>query len=1248
MTTQFTCFAKPTLSTFGLMVGLWLLVSCSPPAGGKGEGGGADGVPEGFTLAAKVDPHVAALGDQLMAKGGRAELLSWSGRTLVPEDYVGVLRSSAGVLAGYAGNDVDRCRFLAELLSVDGIPTRFAMDGNACAVEAWVDDAVEHVSTSMFDDDAIPEAWVRSTSISPATFHRIEILERLREADAAAEGVLEHENALGSWTLAELATAPVILDYVENAGTVALRLRAGRAGEHTERLGGDLTDIERQELVIRYTRPVQDPVEYTRILFDRTSRLKNQSPDEGRDIYAVWFGGNVVGEAYLQGESVLAGEKEDGAELGDALYLRAIELAMETDNAAWQVFDKGELDGGYSYDRARIVIAAQERRFDGHEGVTPSFDLLANARRILASSDPVAARFALGYSDAMVEGAVLERTTGAVGLTVPNIFASLYRDEADDVVSRAEWYEDALRRLEQEGVTEEGLVFSDEATGSRVEIVVVGTDLLLTSDAANADRLELLAGDRFSELTRAIDGVVLADGSDRTWPIDLLLLDQGAALNFTPRITHFESPQLALATASGTYLQGSATYLGQSMRLHAVTREFEELAVPSDPNSKRDLADWHLFDNAAGLVGSGSKADDTPTLDQKNPRILQWGEAPSTVSFYESPLWVAPAVAAGIRAKQPTDCRITTDTGGAADWVGVTFDRFSEGRTTLEVDGQPVGVQTIIATTETLSHEIVLARTGLTRLILGLRTPNGASTIESIVTPRAVRLRGRVMSHRKTQAGTDEPAYSVGVRDAGVRSGGLLGTSWPDGSIDLRVADSAQPTLTGSIGILVDTSNSMDQPVVSGCASDCATKIETVSSALAEIVQDADEGIELAVWGFPSTFDGSCNVDARALADWSLARTATDASRNFLTSARLTGGTPLTGAVRGALNEMSDRALGVSRRLIVLADGDNDCDAGLSSVKVPSGIDIHTIGVGLVAGSDAELQLMDLASRGGGTYTRTTNGDDLSDTLTMIAALPITPPVTDVVATEIEAESYTPITFDFPADEDDVVVYLDAAPDRDVPGFVVAMPDEPLPTALDAIDAETRTLIEERRARRPGITFVMPDRLVSTGGWIDVYGWLEIDAVTGETTAVTADGLHGAGGVIYFGATVVGLWAGAEAVISNFSDCVMLPDGCGGNIDEIRHTICRTAGYGPALGAIAVSWIGTVFTGANGFALDESYAAGLAVVNKLCSTEFDLTGFVASTRDNAISDNLGEVPGGWVGFGYSVMVTIWANSGGTD
>ncbi len=112
--------------------------------------------------------------------------------------------------------------------------------------------------------------------------------------------------------------------------------------------------------------------------------------------------------------------------------------------------------------------------------------------------------------------------------------------------------------------------------------------------------------------------------------------------------------------------------------------------------------------------------------------------------------------------------------------------------------------------------------------------------------------------------------------------------------------------------------------------------------------------------------------------------------------------------MRGALNAMDRGAWGVSRRLIVLADGDNDCDAGLDSVNVPQEVEIHTVGVGLAPRSDAELELMDLAARGGGTYTRTVTGSDLADALTSIAALPLAPPVADVVSIQINAEDYTP------------------------------------------------------------------------------------------------------------------------------------------------------------------------------------------------------------------------------------------------
>ncbi len=172
----------------------------------------------------------------------------------------------------------------------------------------------------------------------------------------------------------------------------------------------------------------------------------------------------------------------------------------------------------------------------------------------------------------------------------------------------------------------------------------------------------------------------------------------------------------------------------------------------------------------------------------------------------------------------------------------------------------------------------------------------------------------------------------------------------------------------------------------------------------------------------------------------------------------------------------------------------------------------------------------------------------------------------------------------------------------------------------------------------------MPNRLVGVGGWADAFGWLEIVADTGETTAVTSDSLHGAGGAIYLGATVLGLWAGADQVIINFSECVLETEGCGSDLAAIRENICKTSGLAPALGAISLSALSALFTNINGFMLDESYAIGLSAVNKLCSTEFDLTTFVIATAGSQSSTNLGNTFNNAVGFGYSLLMTIITNT----
>ncbi|MCH7704588.1 MAG: hypothetical protein IIB61_05720, partial [Planctomycetes bacterium] len=143
---------------------------------GNGDGDSASDA-SGFTLAEQIDPHITILAQQLLAKGGDAAVLAWPGETLLPEDYDGAMRATSGVLAGFMGNDLDRCRLVRELLSAAGIANRFALNGDDCTVEALVDNEPLHVPTSRFDEGPIPDDWARPTSIPFAYFHSIEIVE---------------------------------------------------------------------------------------------------------------------------------------------------------------------------------------------------------------------------------------------------------------------------------------------------------------------------------------------------------------------------------------------------------------------------------------------------------------------------------------------------------------------------------------------------------------------------------------------------------------------------------------------------------------------------------------------------------------------------------------------------------------------------------------------------------------------------------------------------------------------------------------------------------------------------------------------------------------------------------------------------------------------------------------------------------------------------------------------------------------
>ncbi len=510
---------------------------------------------------------------------------------------------------------------------------------------------------------------------------------------------------------------------------------------------------------------------------------------------------------------------------------------------------------------------------------------------------------------------------------------------------------------------------------------------------------------------------------------------------------------------------------------------------------------------------------------------------------------------------------------------------------------------------------MTLARDGDTRLILKVQTPISDSVVTSIQTPNPLRLRGHVLSN--------STGLEFGIENAELHdSGSQIGHAWPDGSIDIRVPGTAQATLNGSIAILSDSSGSMEDPVDSDCTGEeCEEKREVVGAAIEAIATQAPDSIELAVWTFkpywptwPENCTGREEIDE--ISPWTMSRFDIVESGNDIATIS-THASPLTAAVAASIANFEQGTWGHEQRLIVLSDGDNLCSNGLDTLEVPEGLEIHTIGIGFTEGSAEEIELHNLAIRTGGTYTRTSNATELSHTLTQLAIAPIPVPPPTTFEVEIRAQGYISSVVDFPVNQDNVTIFLEAEEDRDTPSLIAVMPGDSLPILEDTATIE---MLNERRAERPNHVFIMPDREIDFIDWPNAFAWLEIDITTGETAAMTPDGLHGALlTLIYHGAMLTGMWAGTDSVMGNFGNCILLPDGCGENIGEITQTLCETSGdAGTYLSIIMLS-----FPNIPGYMIDTMFNVGMFIVRSACMGSPDMSGFIGDQIDVGIGEGIG-------------------------
>ena len=1191
-----------------------------------------------FTVDEHIDPHVLALAEAL--SDDEQDPLTWAANILLPLDYSGAMRSPGGVIASFMGNDIDRCVTVRQLLSASDIPGRYAIHGETCIVEALVDGDVVEVPTSRAVVSGVGEAAKRSIQIPQSLVHQVQFIQRAWRLDENASEIGYIDHILGELDLPNSSSRPITVDFVETGDGIGLRLRIGRedASHHTAWTGPPLEDVRRADLIIRHVDLEGVTTDHHRTLFDRNSEYTNATPDVVQDLYAIWISVNVVGEPYFRVEAETSGvlEMEGDREYRpeDFLRLRAIELAAETDYWAAKLFEETNIVGAPLFSAPRIIIAALEKRDPDSPIITPSLDLVSNTRAIIANPESSSIHFALALNDAMVEGRVLERATGQPVMTVPTLFAALYQDEANDLVSRMQFFDESLKLLTRQGQSGSRLVFRDPDSAATATVSLAGTDLLLQANAQQVSSMRLGAWDGLASHSLVADGLIIGSGPNRTLPIDLLLLVEGSDLTYVPRLVYLPGIQTGIDTIVGTTVQGSGRYHDEVFEIQAHVRAFESPDPSKSSQSKRDYIEWQRLSSEGSVLATASTNFPSPSLTETKPELLQWGNDDGRSSRYMSPLWLVPSVVADIRAEKATEIRFVYKKDPGTCCPGrqrVNLTRFRKDTQSISIDGISMEIAVISASDESGDHQVVIAEDGSSRMVFRVMTPVGESVIHEVSTPASLRFEGRVMSHRGDQTLAWTQPYAVGIPNARLKGEGLDILTWPDGSFSAPVPNTARPTLRGSIAVLVDTSGSMVDPVDPECAGrECLSKIEVVAAALEDSIGSVPSVVEFSVWGFTHLNGETCAEEIKNISPLSLDWRPIAEGKLLLHHA--TRGTPLTGAVQGAITRMGSEARGEARHLIVLADGDNQCDSPLQAVVIPSNLKIHTIGVGIEEGGAGERELMDLAGRSGGTYRRTTGGEELRDALEIITDEELVGNGSSrSFRTTVSATNHLSKSEDLPVEYPDLIVYLEEQPERsDRPRFVVIIPGDPFPFDELDLPEEAISRIQEERQRRPDYMVVVPDRAVAIGHAPEVTGWILINLESGHTEVMTIDGLRGS--VAFLGGLVTGMFAGVDKVLGGFSSCVLTQAGCGESLEEIKDRICTPAGSAHA-GWMDVlnALVGNLPFMAH---FGEGGTIGSIVVEMRCSGEIQPLPYILKHSLGVIG---GGVPSGGVHVGYDVL-----------
>lgn len=973
------------------------------------------------------------------------------------EDYSGYLRGAVGTLWSEAGNDIDKCSLIIELLKYANTETKLLKDKEGYFIqyqdqEKWETFfPVQEREVSQFEElNDFPEE----------SRHKLEIIVRSYSNDSEYKENIVYKNDVAFYV-----DKKNVFEWDEGLRGVL------SVGEKIIRGSESVGEASKVIMIFNVYSSNEKKKEYQRTIFDVNQEVGHRKVSI-QDKYTLVFLPNFMDLYVFEKEAELVNQDKEKMSNRDRVvnrnYLMSIGFAVLSDVNTGNILEYSEGDGYFT--SPRIIITATELEMLGETEISnQSVDLLKNDIHVLSQYFKEINSMR-GIFDNIIEGMTLSAISKQECITTANLFKELYQGDygySDDTFSsRLSLYGYNLTKLLNENI-HMMLTISCEKHSIKLEnsaSTLQNEGLTLLIDNNERDLIES-GSEQKIVFTYDKDRDLFFKEFKGTQLEELLTLIEDVfinkfqlGINYEPDISRTILDKRRINFSRTNHLIYDVTQDGQNFLINSYLRQGEfagnfSLELISSPGNIPVSLKTTFPEKFGTSIHSLVFNEDLRTQG-----IFTIGVESLERSFDLSSRWEV--------FDEEEDYELIINGWPTVLKAKVLKDKLEN-------------VPTKIWVWENNEYVLVL------RVVYGQYSHELKSISNSDIMSM---VKGSIIDKENKR----------GINNAEVNlAGDFRNLTWGDGSFEIYHSEK-QSLTENSILLLLDNSASMDEPLKG--ESTGISKYKLAVEAASFLVENLSANTEVLSHDFAS------------LDYWRDRRPFSFDKKKILDMISRKGasiGTPLTKAVFQTTDLMKKLAAGNKQRVILLSDGENT-DKGETMVdaykRINFNLPFFTIGFDIDPGGKAEKELRAIAETSGGKYLRAENISELKE-----AFVSFSKPGIENIRLAVKADGYKVIQKEISSAE--IKNYLQFELEREgvenKDKFVVLSKENLFELNDLAIRDQAKRLIHEKILVDENIRILVPRNMVDYN-FMRTIGWWEFNTLTGEATGRTEDGLHGA------------------------------------------------------------------------------------------------------------------------------------------